>query len=419
MPSLAAAYLRRDPRDARVPVRCESARSQGCRKSYDVSLRAEAKNRGRNSGRFICLPCSRFEKFSGRNNPNARYSSLDDSFFQTIDTEGKAYLLGWIASDGTITRGSIGVFIHRKDESVIRQWKQILGAELRTLKVRDLVGISINSQQVVRDVCRWLKIEPGKKSATVGFPELADDSLTWAFVRGFFDGDGSIVRPNQERGPRCNIVTGSQAFRDAFRAWCPVRASYSSDHIEWAGPSALDFLARIYDRATYRLARKHDLYLDWCIWEPSLGGSPKQVRGACFRWARTDMAAVAPRKTRASDSGYDLTIIKRVKGHGLVEFFDTCVKVQPDFGWYFDVVPRSSISKTGYMMANSFGVIDRTYTGTILIALIKIDPNAPELPLPATIAQMIPRPIVHLQIEEVDELDDTERGAGGFGSTGR
>jgi dUTP pyrophosphatase len=103
----------------------------------------------------------------------------------------------------------------------------------------------------------------------------------------------------------------------------------------------------------------------------------------------------------------------------MVEFFDTCIKVQPDFGWYFDVAPRSSLAKSGYIMANSIGVIDRAYTGTVLIALIKIDPSAGDLELPARIAQLIPRPIVHLQIEEVDSLDETARGAGGFGSTGR
>lgn len=362
------------------------------------------------------MPCSRFEKNSGRKNPNARYA-LDDRFFESIDSEGKAYLLGWIASDGSITPGTIAIFIHRKDAPIVRAWKEILGVELPTRKLRDLVGISISSKQMVTDVCRWLQIVPGKKSFTVGFPELGDEKLTWAFLRGFFDGDGCVVAPNQERGPRANITTGSDRFREALRAWCPVNASYSRDKVEWAGSNALDFLSRLYGGAAYRLGRKYDLYLDWCVWQPSLRGP--SGRGAKFRWIATDRAAQPPTKVRASDSGYDLTVIKKVKSASMLELYDTCVKVQPDFGWYFDVVPRSSLSKTGYVMANSVGVIDRTYTGTILIALIKVDPNAPDLELPARIAQMIPRPIVHLQIVEVDEFDETERGAGGFGSTGR
>jgi dUTP pyrophosphatase len=69
-------------------------------------------------------------------------------------------------------------------------------------------------------------------------------------------------------------------------------------------------------------------------------------------------------------------------------------------------------------MANSFGVIDRAYRGEILVPLIKLDPQAPDLELPCRIAQLIPRPIVHVEWVLVDNLDETERGEGGFGSTG-
>jgi deoxyuridine 5'-triphosphate nucleotidohydrolase len=415
----AAAYLRRDPRDERIPISCEAGTSEGCKRSYQVSIRAEAKNRGHNGGRFICLPCSRYEKNSGRQNPNARHLSLDDGCFSKVDTEGKAYLLGWIASDGSITRGTIALFVHRKDSAILRQWNQIIGAELPTRSLRNLVGISINSQQIVSDVCRWLGARPGKKSAAVGFPALASDELTWAFLRGFFDGVGSVFAPTQERGPRCNLTTGSEVFREAVRAWCPIKASYSGDQIEWGGNNALDFLGRLYDDATFALPRKRDLYRDWCNWVPSLGGPKHQGRGVSFRWVRADRDARPPRKTRVSDSGYDLTLLRKVKTNGVVDMFDTGIKVQPDFGWYFDVVARSSLTKTGYILANAVGVIDRTYTGTILIPLIKIDPTAPDLALPATVVQMIPRPIVHAEIIEVEALDDTDRGAGGFGSTGR
>jgi hypothetical protein len=179
-PRPAAAYVRRDPRDERKSVTCESARSSGCKTTYQVSIRAEEKNRSRNAGRFVCLPCSRFEKNSGRRNPNARHFSLDDGFFESVDTEGKAYLLGWIASDGSITRGTVSIFVHRKDAGIVDVWKRILGADIGTRKLRELVGITINSRRVVSDVCRWLGISPRKKSGAVQFPSLANDELTWA-----------------------------------------------------------------------------------------------------------------------------------------------------------------------------------------------------------------------------------------------
>ena len=115
---------------------------------------------------------------------------------------------------------------------------------------------------------------------------------------------------------------------------------------------------------------------------------------------------------------HDLTLIDVVRTFGNVTLYTTGISVQPAFGWYFDLVPRSSLSKTGHAVANSVGVIDRTYTGPIMVALVRLDPSAPELELPARVVQIVPRPIVHVHLEEVDELDETARGAGGFGSTG-
>lgn len=417
MNDLSTLRRRGDPRDALTSVTCDSRSSPKCRGTYRVSLRAEAKNRARNDGTFLCLQCSRRLKFSGRSNPNARHLSLDDALFERIDSEGKAYLLGWIASDGSISRGTIQLYIHPKDTEVVYQWLRILGTSLPIVRRPRLVGIQICSRRIVDDVCRWLDIQSGKKSATVGFPQLHDDQLKWAFLRGYFDGDGSVVAPTQARGPRCKITTNSTRLRQAILAFCGIPGSLSADQIEWGGNHALDLLAKLYDGATWRLARKFGLYLDWCMWVPSLSGTGRSGRDDLFRWVKALPDAVAPSKMRASDSGYDLTVVRLLKKHGQVEFYDTGIKVQPAFGWYFDVVARSSLSKTGYMLANAVGVIDRTYTGTIVVPLIKVDPASLELELPARIAQMIPRPIVHVQFVQVDTLDATERGSGGFGST--
>jgi dUTP pyrophosphatase len=93
--------------------------------------------------------------------------------------------------------------------------------------------------------------------------------------------------------------------------------------------------------------------------------------------------------------------------------------VVPPPGWYFDVVPRSSIIKLGYLLANSVGVIDRSYRGEILVPLIKWDESAPDLELPQRVVQMVPRPVVHFRIEETQDLNAGLRGDRGFGSSGR
>jgi dUTP pyrophosphatase len=136
-----------------------------------------------------------------------------------------------------------------------------------------------------------------------------------------------------------------------------------------------------------------------------------------FRVKRTAPEAQLPSKSRASDAGYDLTAIKVLKTHGIVTFYDTGIIVQPEYGYYFDVVPRSSLSKSGYILANSVGVIDATYRGTVILALMKIDPTAPDITLPARICQMIPRRLHHVDIQEVENVDETERGEKGFGSS--
>lgn len=144
--------------------------------------------------------------------------------------------------------------------------------------------------------------------------------------------------------------------------------------------------------------------------------------GAVFEpilYTKLRQDAVAPSKARATDSGYDLTILEAGKTVGDVTFYHTGISVEPPMGYYFDVVPRSSISKTGYMLANSVGIIDNTYRGELLVALRKVDPTAADLELPMRIAQLIPRRIDHFDLIEVPTLSSTERGDRGFGSSGK
>lgn len=414
--------MRKDSRDELVEVACDFGASGPCRERYTISRRAAQKNRARNGGRLICLFCSRKLKYSGRSNPNAHHMALDDGFLDRIDTEGKAYLLGWIASDGSIRKGTITLVVHNKDSLILNTLLRILGAALPIFaKAEKQSGFAINSRQMVSAACRHLGIEPGKKSRTVQFPDLASDDLRWAFVRGFFDGDGYVATPGTRTAPRCGITTNSAAMRAGILEVCEIPAYHDprEGRLEWNGNAALDFLAKLYDGAAYRLARKRDLYLDWCTWVPSLSGGGRFGSEDLFRWTKTRPNAVAPSKSRASDSGFDLVLLEPVKTMGDITLYDTGIKIQPAYGWYFDLVPRSSISKTGHMFANSVGVIDRTYTGPVLVALRKVNPEAPDLKLPARLVQIVPRPIIHVQFVEVDALDETERGAGGFGSTGQ
>ena len=105
-----------------------------------------------------------------------------------------------------------------------------------------------------------------------------------------------------------------------------------------------------------------------------------------------------------------------------VFFFDTGISVQMSDGYYVEIVPRSSITKTDFILANSVGIIDPDYRGRILIPLRYVGSDdamkAAERLLLKRIAQMLVRKLESCQIEIVESLENTVRGKGGFGSTG-
>lgn len=135
---------------------------------------------------------------------------------------------------------------------------------------------------------------------------------------------------------------------------------------------------------------------------------------------KDDKDAVIPYKSRESDAGYDLTIIKKVKNIGSKSaMYDTGIKLLIDDGYYGEIVPRSSIINSGYMLSNSIGIIDPAYTGTLKIVLTKIDESLPDLVLPFRCAQILFKKVIHVYLQEstFDFSNNTERGGRGFGES--
>lgn len=257
-------------------------------------------------------------------------------------------------------------------------------------------------------------------------PSSIDSNLVWHFIRGYFEGNKASLNSAMRtvtHFPVFSMDTRKAAYLEKICNFINLPYIYSFDSEKLlgrflvTGNNALDFLGKLYDKATeYDYSIKKN-YSYWCRYGVSF--FPSDVPNDVFVWSRTRTDAVAPSKERVTDSGYDLTIVDVVKKfHNKTTLYTTGIKVQPSFGWYLDVVPRSSIIKSGYMLANNVGIIDRAYTGEIMIALIKVDESAPDLELPCRIAQMIPRRIAHVDFVEVDDIGQTTRNDGGFGSTG-
>ena len=92
----------------------------------------------------------------------------------------------------------------------------------------------------------------------------------------------------------------------------------------------------------------------------------------------------------------------------------------PDPGYVALVFARSGLGiKHGIAPANCVGVIDSDYRGEIMVGLQNSGDTDYTIQPADRIAQLMLTPVVQANVELVDELDDTQRGAGGFGSTGK
>jgi dUTP pyrophosphatase len=102
----------------------------------------------------------------------------------------------------------------------------------------------------------------------------------------------------------------------------------------------------------------------------------------------------------------------------LTEKHNLGIAVQIPKGHVGLLFPRSSCAKTGKWMGNSVGVIDSDYIGELSAVFYTRD-GADEYHVGDRVAQLIIMPIPEIEWHEVQELSPTERGSGGYGSTGR
>lgn len=249
------------------------------------------------------------------------------------------------------------------------------------------------------------------KNPTVFFKQLQHPQQKWQFIAGVVD-SSSIFKWNPDlKDYDFSIVGGSEHFLMALAEFVNIPATLTVIgtiyQLQFMGPNILDFL-----------------------------GNPNfqefsQVRGLEFRQQiltsngsvckihLNDSDAVFPQKAHFSDAGYDLTIIRKVKQLGTnTNLYDTGIAVELPFGFYAEIYPRSSLSKTGFMLSNSVGIIDRSYRGNLFIALTKIDPNAADITFPFRCAQLIFRKQEFIPLENGSSGIETGRATGGFGSSG-
>ena len=137
-----------------------------------------------------------------------------------------------------------------------------------------------------------------------------------------------------------------------------------------------------------------------------------------IKFKKMNPNAVIPKRGTIGAAGFDLTAIGLEVTETTLKY-DTGIAVEIPPGYVGLVFPRSSICKTGLSLANSVGVIDSDYRGSISFVFYKGPTWIEPYSYGDRIGQLVIMPIPEVEFVEAEELSETERGEGGYGSTGK
>lgn len=140
------------------------------------------------------------------------------------------------------------------------------------------------------------------------------------------------------------------------------------------------------------------------------------------RFKRLNDLAKIPTRGSKFSAGYDLYAATdkdiQIPPHSTVKI-GTGLAMDLPSGYFGAIVARSGIAtKRGLRPANALGVCDEDYKGEYIVVLHNDTTETKTVQAGERIAQLILLPYQTIDFKEVDELHDTERGIGGFGSTG-
>jgi dUTP pyrophosphatase len=130
--------------------------------------------------------------------------------------------------------------------------------------------------------------------------------------------------------------------------------------------------------------------------------------------------AVIPTYSKVGDAGMDLVAITEgyIDEHNNV-CYDTGLAFEIPENYVGLLFPRSSNCKKGLLLSNSVGILDSGYRGSVSFKYKLLNSEIGLYKKGDRIGQILILPYPNIKFEEVDELTETERGNGGFGSTGR
>ena len=227
---------------------------------------------------------ARVLKEEGINTKLKNKYTLNDNYFETIDTEHKAYWLGFLYADGYVgdeTYNNIVIGLCEKDIEQLENFKKDIQytGNIRTSKNSGgyntkYKGVVINfsSKKMASDL-RNLGLYPGKSTTMKHMPEMPND-LYKHFIRGYFDGDGSIshiIRNDQYKGHRFIMtIIGTIDFLNEVDEKLPVKTYKKScnntENMQYLRCQKKEDMKKLYhylyDDSTIYLKRKYEIWKD-------------------------------------------------------------------------------------------------------------------------------------------------------------
>ena len=133
---------------------------------------------------------------------------------------------------------------------------------------------------------------------------------------------------------------------------------------------------------------------------------------------KLDAGAKIPKYAKPGDAGMDLCAVSQTFDKHGNYVYGTGLAIEIPEGYVGLIFPRSSISKTAHSLRNAVGVIDSGYRGELILKFDINTLNSPVYEVGDRIGQIIILPYPQIEFEEAWELSKTQRGRGGFGSSG-
>ena len=345
----------------------------------------------------------------------------NELYFQQIDNELKAYVLGLVVFN--IKNADAEELVIQIDAPYMPDDIKKELHEIGTDFERDM--FVIRSKSIIQDIYRHTSVL--NKYYSVDIAEFIKNNryeYVVEFLKAYFEKHATMH--SMDIGHVCNITeyskTNLEAFATFFHIPYVMSNIFNLVQISYTNVNIIDLLGILYKNHVWRI--KDDIYINFmkllnCI-RPVL------------KYMKMSEDAVVPTKANFSDVGYDLSIIgmhsvlsKKTEtlrtgssyNVPITTLYKTGIKLEIPVGYYIEIVPRSSLSKSGYMLANSVGIIDCSYKGELLVALAKINEDADDIKFPFRCCQLIMRKQVYPELVVVQEVETTKRLEGGFGSS--